>query len=171
MTGLALAAGAVLREARPEDVPGIFARVVDLAVYEREPDAVVGTEAMLRGTLFCPDPSAFAHVVELDGEILGIAIWFRNYSSWTGRTGIHLEDLFVLESERGNGYGRALLGALAAVCVERGYGRLEWSVLDWNEPSIAFYRSLGAESLDEWTTFRASGEALAALAQRDAPAG
>jgi len=169
MTDRVLAAGAILREARPDDVPGMFARIVDLAVYELEPDAVVGTEEMLREALFGADPSVFAHVIERDGEILGIAIWFLNYSTWTGRLGIYLEDLFVLESERGNGYGQALLRELAAVCIERGYSRLQWSVLDWNEPSIAFYRALGAEALDEWTTFRVSGDALAELARRESP--
>jgi len=162
----ALDGGATLREARPEDVPGVFARIVDLAVYEREPDAVTGTEPMLREALFGPEPRVHCHVVERGGEILGIAIWFLSYSTWTGTHGIHLEDLFVAPAERRHGYGRALLRELAAICVDRGYARLEWAVLDWNEPSIAFYRSLGAEPLDEWTTYRLTGGALEALGRR-----
>ncbi|WP_125131660.1 GNAT family N-acetyltransferase [Microbacterium sp. 10M-3C3] len=154
----------VLRPARPGDEAGILAAIVALAVYEREPDAVENSEADLRESLFGPSPRAFAHVVERDGAILGIAIWFLTYSTWTGRHGIWLEDLWVAESERGRGYGKALLASLAAECVERGYSRLEWTVLDWNAPSIAFYRSVGAEPMDEWTTQRMSGAALEALA-------
>ncbi len=166
MTPRELPAGAVLRVAVPEDLPGIYARIVDLAVYEREPDAVTGTEAMLGETLFGADPRVFCHVVARGDEILGIAIWFLSYSTWIGTLGIYLEDLFVLESERGHGYGRAFLTELAAICIERGYTRFQWSVLDWNEPSIAFYRSLGAEPLEDWTTYRVSGDALRALALR-----
>jgi GNAT superfamily N-acetyltransferase len=106
----------------------------------------------------------FAHVVEKGGQIVAIAVWFLNYSTWTGRNGLYLEDLFVREAERRHGYGRALLKALAEVCVERGYRRLEWSVLDWNEPSIRFYRSIGATGMDEWTVQRLSGDALTRLA-------
>ncbi|MBO1768690.1 GNAT family N-acetyltransferase [Agrococcus sp. TF02-05] len=136
-----------------------------LAVYEREPDAVENTEGMLTATLFGDEPRAFAHVVERYGAIVGIAIWFLTYSTWTGTHGIWLEDLYVDEAQRGRGYGRALMAALAAECVERGYRRFEWTVLDWNEPSIGFYRSIGAEPLDEWTTQRLTGDALAALAR------
>ncbi len=105
----------------------------------------------------------FAHVVERDGAIAGIAIWFLTYSTWTGRPGIWLEDLYVSDEHRGRGYGKALIASLAVLCVERGYSRLEWTVLDWNEPSIAFYRALGAQPQDEWTTQRMTGEALRAL--------
>lgn len=154
----------VLRPARPGDEAGILAGIVALAVYEREPDAVENTEADLRASLFGASPRVFAHVVERDGSIVGIAIWFLTYSTWTGRHGIWLEDLWVAESERGRGYGKALLASLAAECIERGYSRLEWTVLDWNAPSIAFYRSVGAEPMDEWTTQRMSGAALGALA-------
>ncbi|HWL02425.1 MAG TPA: GNAT family N-acetyltransferase [Microbacteriaceae bacterium] len=164
MRGRTLDDGAVLRAAKPRDVPAIHARIVDLAVYEREPDAVTGTPEMLRDVLFGPDARVHCHVIERDDEILGIALWFLNYSTWTGTHGIHLEDLFVLESERGRGYGKAFLAELARICVARGYARFEWSVLDWNEPSIAFYRSLGAEALDDWTGYRLTGRALAALA-------
>ncbi|MGP3536193.1 GNAT family N-acetyltransferase [Microbacterium sp. RD1] len=158
--------GATVRAARPGDEAGILAGIVALAVYEREPDAVENTEEALRGTLFVSDPRAFAHVVEKDGEIVGIALWFLTYSTWTGRHGVWLEDLWVDEGHRGAGYGTALLASLATVCVERGYSRLEWTVLDWNAPSIAFYRALGAAPMAEWTTQRVSGDVLAALAER-----
>ena len=154
----------ILREARPGDEAGILACITALAVYEREPDAVHNTVEALTATLFGPEPRAFAHVVERDGSIVGIAVWFITYSTWTGRHGIWLEDLFVLGSERGRGYGKALMQALAAVCVEREYSRFEWTVLDWNEPAIGFYRSLGVTPQSEWTTQRLSGEALSALA-------
>ncbi|HEV3379531.1 MAG TPA: GNAT family N-acetyltransferase [Trebonia sp.] len=156
--------GAVLRRARPGDEGGILECIRALAEYEKEPDAVQTTAEDLRRALFGQSPSVFAHVVEKDGQIIAIAVWFLNYSTWTGRHGLYLEDVFVRESERRNGYGRALLKALAEVCVERGYGRFEWAVLDWNEPSIAFYRSLGAVGMDEWTVQRVSGDALARLA-------
>ena len=161
-----LSDGASLRAAQPGDEPGILACIHALAEYEREPDAVANTTAMLSETLFGADPHAFAHVVEREGRIVGIALWFLTYSTWTGRHGIWLEDLFVDESERGRGYGTALIATLAAVCVERGYSRLEWTVLDWNAPSIAFYRSLGAAPMDEWTTQRLSGDGLEAVAAR-----
>jgi GNAT superfamily N-acetyltransferase len=159
-----LSDGAVLRAARPGDESGILACIQQLADYEREPDAVTGTVAMLAESLFGADPGVFAHVVERDGAIVGIAVWFRTYSTWTGRHGVWLEDLFVEEAQRGYGYGKALIASLAAVCVERGYSRLEWTVLDWNAPSIAFYRSLGAVPMEEWTTQRLTGDELASLA-------
>lgn len=159
-----LGAGATLRRARPGDESGILECIRTLAEYEKEPDAVETTAADLRRVLFGPSPSVFAHVIEKDGQIVAIAVWFLNFSTWTGRNGLYLEDIFVRESERRNGYGRALLKALAEVCVERGYRRFEWSVLDWNEPSIAFYRSVGAMGMDEWTVQRLSGDALARLA-------
>lgn len=159
-----LAGGATLREARPGDESGILDRIRDLAAYEREPDAVANTAEAIAETLFGPDPRAFAHVVERDGEIAGIAVWFLTYSTWTGRHGIWLEDLVVAEAHRAHGYGRALLTSLAEVCVARGYTRLEWSVLDWNEPALGFYRALGAQPMSEWTTQRLDGAALAAVA-------
>lgn len=161
---MTLSHGAVIREARPGDEAGILACIHALAVYEREPDAVDNTVADLTTTLFGTDPRAFAHVVERDGQVVGIAVWFITYSTWTGRHGIWLEDLFVLDSERGRGYGKALMRALATLCVARGYGRFEWTVLDWNEPAIGFYRSLGVTPMHEWTTQRLTGDALAALA-------
>ena len=166
MTPRTLPDGAVLREARRGDEPGILASIHALAVYEREPDAVDNTVEAIAETFFGAEPKAFAHVVERDGEIVGIAIWFLTYSTWTGRHGIWLEDLIVDETQRGRGYGKALIASLAAVCVEREYTRLEWTVLDWNAPAIAFYRSLAAAPMDEWTTQRLTGDALQALAQR-----
>jgi len=157
--------GAILREARPGDEAGLLACIRGLAEYEREPDAVENTVDALARTLFGQKPHAFAHVVERDGEIVGIAIWFLTYSTWTGTHGIWLEDLFVDDAQRGRGYGKALMASLAAVCVERGYARFEWSVLDWNEPSIAFYRSIGAVPMDEWTTQRLTGTHLEELAR------
>lgn len=154
------ATAAVIREACPEDVEGIHARIRDLAEYEREPDAVRGTPEELRTTLFGPDPAVFCHVAEVEGRIVGIALWFLTYSTWEARHGIWLEDLFVLPEQRGSGIGLALLQGLAAICRERGYRRLEWCVLDWNEPSIRFYESVGARPQSDWTTYRLTGEAL-----------
>jgi GNAT superfamily N-acetyltransferase len=160
--------GAVLRAARSGDEPGILACIQGLAEYEREPDAVLNTAEALAETLFGDDPRASVHVIEHEGEIVGIAIWFVTYSTWTGRHGIWLEDLFVADSCRGRGFGRALIASLASICVERGYSRLEWTVLDWNAPSIAFYRSLGALPMEEWTTQRLIGADLEALARSSA---
>jgi GNAT superfamily N-acetyltransferase len=155
---------ATLRTARPGDGAGILACIQALAEYEREPDAVENTVDALTSTLFGEDPKAFAHVVERDGAIVGIALWFLTYSTWTGRHGVWLEDLYVDDAQRGRGYGTALISSLAQVCVERGYSRLEWTVLDWNAPAVAFYRALSAVPMDEWTTERLTGDALAALA-------
>ena len=158
-----------IREATPADVPTILRLVRELAEYEREPDAVKATEESFLTTMFPAkgDPTVFGHVAEVDGEdgpeVVGIAIWFLSFSTWTGTNGIWLEDLYVTPSQRGTGLGKQLLTRLAQVCVERGYRRLEWTVLDWNEPSIAFYRSLGAVPMEEWTTNRLAGDALAAL--------
>ena len=157
--------GTVLRAASPGDEAGLLAAIQALADYEREPDAVENTAADLTSSLFGPDPRVFAHVVEREERIVGIAIWFLTYSTWTGRHGIWLEDLFVDADQRGRGYGKALIASLGAVALQRGYSRVEWTVLDWNAPSIAFYRSLGAEPMDEWTTQRMSGPALEALAR------
>ncbi|WP_424447775.1 N-acetyltransferase family protein [Microbacterium arborescens] len=164
MTPRDLPGGAVLRAARPGDETGILDCIRALAVYEKEPDAVENTADALRDTLFGAEPRAFCHVVEREGVIVGIAIWFLTYSTWTGRHGVWLEDLFVDEAQRGSGYGKALISSLAEVCFDRGYSRLEWTVLDWNAPSIAFYRSIGAAPMTEWTTQRLTGDALLALA-------
>ncbi|GAB4098863.1 GNAT family N-acetyltransferase [Sinomonas halotolerans] len=162
---------AVLRQATPEDVPVILELIHELAVYEKEPDAVRNTPEALGAALFGPAPAVFAHVVEEhDGgaspRVVGFALWFLNYSTWEGTHGIYLEDLYVRPEARGHGHGRALLQELARTAVERGYARVEWSVLKWNEPSIGFYRSLGAVPLDEWDTFRLTGSALAAFGTR-----
>jgi GNAT superfamily N-acetyltransferase len=153
-----------VRMATEEDIPAIVQLVRDLAEYEREPDAVELTEDALRQALFGPSPSVFAHVIDHhNGDerfVAGFALWFLNYSTWRGKHGIHLEDLYVKPELRGLGYGRALLQTLAAICVERGYGRFEWAVLDWNTPSIDFYKSHGAVAMDEWTVFRLTDGAL-----------
>jgi GNAT superfamily N-acetyltransferase len=153
-----------IREARREDVPTILQLIHDLAVYEKEPDAVRNTPEGLEEALFGSDPRIFAHVAEDDGGVQGFALWFLNYSTWEGVHGIYLEDLYVRPEARGAGYGKALLQALAGIAAERGYARVEWSVLNWNEPSIQFYRSLGALPQEEWTTFRLSGAPLAGFA-------
>ena len=147
--------------------------VHELAEYERSPELCTLTEEQLHAALFGPEAVARCHVAEveaemeaeMEAEVVGCAIWFRNFSTWRGVPGIYLEDLFVRPSHRGSGLGRALLAELAAVCVERGYARLEWQVLDWNEPSIGFYRALGAVAMDEWTTYRLDGEALTTFAK------
>lgn len=155
----------MIREARAEDVAAVVGLVHELAEYERSPELCTLTEEQLHAAVFGPDAVASCHVAEVDGEVVGCAIWFRNFSTWRGVPGIYLEDLFVRPSHRGSGLGKALLAALAAVCAERGYARLEWQVLDWNEPSIGFYRALGAVAMDEWTTFRLDGDALATFAK------
>jgi GNAT superfamily N-acetyltransferase len=150
----------VIREATPADLPVVLDLIRDLAEYEREPDAVVATEAGLFDALFGDDGFASCHIAELDGSAVGFALWFRNFSTWLGRPGIYLEDLFVRPEARGTGLGKLLLMTLVDIARERGYGRVEWSVLDWNEPAIGFYRSLGATPNDEWTVWRLSGDAL-----------
>jgi GNAT superfamily N-acetyltransferase len=153
----------VIRPATEGDVPEIVAMVHELAEYERAPEECHLTEHQLTDALFGPTPALFGHVALVDGEAAGCALSFLNFSTWRGVHGIYLEDLFVRPRFRGHGLGRALLARLAQECVTRGLGRLEWSVLDWNAPSIGFYRALGAVSLDEWTTFRLDGAALTAL--------
>ena len=153
-----------IRPAREGDLDIIIELIHALAEYEREPDAVELERDTLRDHLFGPRPYAEVLIAETDaGASAGFALFFHNFSTWKGKPGIWLEDLFVRPELRGHGYGRALLGSLAALAVERGCGRLEWSVLDWNEPSIGFYRSLGAIAMDEWTTYRLTGEALSAV--------
>jgi GNAT superfamily N-acetyltransferase len=154
----------VIRQARPADVPAIYQLIRDLADYERALNEVTGTQEDLHRSLFGPQAAVFAHVAEHDGQIGGFALWFLNYSTWLCQHGIYLEDLYVKPGLRGLGLGRALLAELAALCVERGYGRLEWWVLDWNEPARGFYASLGAGSMDDWTVHRLTGHALAELA-------
>ena len=146
------------------DVPLILAFIRGLAEYEKLAHACVATEADLRRTLFGPRPYAEVLIARLGGEPAGFALFFHNYSTFLGKPGIYLEDLFVRPAHRGRGVGKALLAELARLARDRGCGRVEWSVLDWNEPSIAFYKSLGAVPMDEWTTFRLSEDAIARLA-------
>ena len=154
----------MIRPARPEDVPAILSLIRALARYEKLEHEVVGTEADLREHLFGDPPRAEVAIVEDGGHIAAFALFFPNYSTFLCKPGLYLEDLFVLPEHRRKGYGRALLGHLARLAVERGCGRFEWAVLDWNEPAIAFYRSLGARTLDDWRIFRVTGEALGQLA-------
>ena len=154
-----------IRRAVPEDVLTMHQLIRDLADYEQELDSARATPQQLRESFFSDSPNVFCDLVETDeGDVAGFAVWFLNYSTWTGTHGIFLEDLFVSPEFRGRGYGKALLVHLAQECVAKGYHRLKWSVLDWNQPSIDFYRSIGAESMDEWTEFRLTGDALLNLA-------
>jgi len=156
----------MIRPATPEDVATILQFVRDLARFEREPDAVEATEAMLTEALFGATPAAEAVIAENEGQAQGFALFFHNFSTWTGRRGLYLEDLYVTPEARGQGVGTALLRHLAALAVERECGRFEWSVLDWNANAIAFYRQMGAVGLDDWTIQRVSGDALLRLATR-----
>jgi GNAT superfamily N-acetyltransferase len=155
-----------VRPVRPEDVPAVVGLVRELADYEKALHEVQLTEEQLTGVLFGESPALFGHVAEQDGVVVGIALWFLNFSTWRGTHGIYLEDLYVQPQQRGRGIGKELLRTLAEVCVERGYARLEWSVLDWNTPSIDFYKAAGAIPMDEWTVFRLTDEALSTFADR-----
>jgi len=154
-----------IRQAVVDDVATIHQLIRDLAHYERAPEMARATPEQLHESFFSDAPNVFCDLIESDeGEVAGFAVWFLNYSTWTGTHGIFLEDLFVKPEFRGRGYGKALLIHLARECVAKGYHRLKWTVLDWNKPSIDFYRSLGAEALDEWIEYRLTEGALAALA-------
>ncbi|MGW7300322.1 N-acetyltransferase family protein [Streptomyces sp. NPDC054829] len=155
----------MIRTATPADIPVIHALVRELAEYEKALDEVKATEEQLLEALFGERPAAYAHLAVDDttGEPVGFALWFLNFSTWRGVHGIYLEDLYVRPTARGAGHGKALLAELARICVERGYQRLEWSVLNWNTPSIQFYESLGARPQDEWTVYRLTDEALVTL--------
>ncbi len=153
-----------IRTATPADVPQILAFIRALAIYEREPDAVVATEADLLRDGFGPNPFYFCLIAEQDGQPAGFALYFFNYSTWVGRPGLYLEDLFVQPDFRGLGIGKALLQRIAAIAVEKECRRLQWAVLDWNTPAIDFYRAMGAEFMDEWRNVRVSGDALLRLA-------
>ncbi len=153
-----------IRLATPDDTPLILACIRGLAEYERMADQVVATEELLREQLFGPEPGAEVLIAEWDGAPAGFALFFHNFSTFLGRRGLWLEDLFVFPTFRGHGIGKSLLARLAAIAVERQCGRLEWWVLDWNEDAIGFYRALGAEAMDEWTVFRLTGDALVRLA-------
>lgn len=155
-----------IRPAEPGDVDAMHQLIIDLAVYEKAPDAVEASSQDLADALFSQsksatgNPALFAHVAEIEGEVVGMAIWFLNYSTWLGSHGIYLEDLYVKPEQRGAGIGKALLQTLAKTCIERGYTRFQWWVLDWNEPAIEFYRSQGAVAMDEWVVYRLSGQDL-----------
>jgi GNAT superfamily N-acetyltransferase len=155
-----------IRPATLHDVPLVLALVRELAVYEKLDHEVVADEALLADSLFGPRANIEAVIAELDGTPVGFALFFHNFSTFLGRRGLYLEDLFVRPAARGSGVGRALLRHLAKIAVERGCGRMEWAVLDWNEPAIGFYHTLGAKCVDEWKIFRVTGDALHALASR-----
>ncbi len=150
--------------ATPADLPVILELIRGLAAYEREPDAVKATEALLERALFGPRPAAEAALARWEGAPVALALWFTTFSTWTGRPGLWLEDIFVRPEYRRRGIARALMAYLARLARDRGYGRFEWSVLDWNRPALDFYRGLGAVAMDEWTTHRLSGAAIDRLA-------
>ncbi len=149
-----------VRPVRPDDVPAVLGMVRELAEYEKSEHEALMTAEQLHGALFGGSPALFGHVAEADGEVAGFALWFLNFSTWRGTHGIYLEDLYVRPGHRGSGLGRELLRTLAEECVTRGFSRLEWSVLDWNTPSIEFYRAAGAVPMDGWTVFRLTDDAL-----------
>ena len=154
-----------IHRARKEQAGLVLSFIRELAEYEKLSHEVEATEAMIDAALFGEEPRLFCEIAEWGGEAVGFAVWFVNFSTFSGRHGIYLEDLFVRPAHRGKGIGKALLAYLAKLCVQRGWSRLQWSVLDWNTPSITFYKSLGAEMMDEWTVCRINGAALTALAK------
>jgi GNAT superfamily N-acetyltransferase len=156
----------IIRPATPHDVPAILGFIHELAAYEELLHEVEATSEQLQQHLFGPQPKAHALMAELNGSRVGYALYFYNFSTFLGRPGIHLEDLYVQPAFRGQGLGKGMLIHLAKVAIAEGCGRLEWNVLNWNEPSIKFYKKLGAESMDDWTTMRVTGESLQQLAQR-----
>ena len=153
----------IIRPARKDEAGIILQLIHDLALYEKATHEVEATEKEIVETIFSENPKVFCELVEVDGDIAGMAIWFLNYSTWQGKHGIYLEDLFVKPEYRGRGYGKALLQHLAQICNEKGYGRFQWWVLDWNSPAIEFYRNLGAVAMDEWTVYRVAGDDLKSL--------
>ena len=156
-----------IRAAREGDAPLIFDLVRELAVYEKLDDTVDATPDAIAGALFSKEPRLFCDIAEWNGAAAGFAVWFLNFSTFRGRHGIYLEDLFVRPAYRGRGLGKALMAQLARRCVEQGLARFEWSVLDWNAPSIAFYKSIGADVMHEWKICRLSGPALQNFAAKD----
>lgn len=158
-----------IRAAAENDVPLILQFIRDLAEYERLSDKVIATEERLRASLFGSPRFAEVLIAEEDGAAVGFALFFHNYSTFLAQPGIYLEDLFVKPEARGRGYGKALLVRLAQLARERGGGRVEWAVLNWNQPSIDFYKALGAVPMDEWTVYRLTGDALASVADRPMP--
>ncbi|WP_024874827.1 GNAT family N-acetyltransferase [Saccharomonospora piscinae] len=159
-----------IRRVRESDVDTVVELVHDLAEYEKAPQECHLTAEGLRSALFGESPALYGHVAEVGGEVAGFTLWFLNFSTWRGVHGIYLEDLYVRPELRGTGLGRALLAALAEECADRGYGRLEWWVLNWN-PAVEFYTSLGALPMDEWTVYRLADEPLTALAEQSRQAG
>jgi GNAT superfamily N-acetyltransferase len=157
----------IIRPARVEDVPVILQLIRDLATYERAPDEVTATEEQLVDVLFGERPAAEVLLAFEEQSPVGFAVFFHNFSTWLGRPGLYLEDLFVNPEKRGKGYGRAMLVELAKIARDRECGRLEWAVLDWNEPAIKFYRALGAKPMDEWTVFRLTRDGIAKLANSE----
>lgn len=155
----------IVRPATPADVPAILRLIRALATYEFEPNAVKATEESLNHTLFAQDAQVFGHVAEINGEVIGIAVWFLNYSTWTGKPGIYLEDLFVTDAARGTGAGRALFQALAREAEKRGCARIDWAVLDWNTSAMDFYRRIGGRPQSGWQPWRLDGAALEAMAR------
>ena len=155
-----------IRPATPDDVGTIMGFVRELATFEKAPEQVTSTDAAMHEALFGAHPAAEAIIAELDGERVGMAVFYHNFSTWTGVRGIWLDDLYITPAARGSGAGRALLGHLAGIAIDRGCARFEWWVLDWNERAIEFYRKVGAEAMDEWTTQRVTGDALLKLAGR-----
>ena len=153
-----------IRTAAPPDVADIVAMIHQLALFERAPEDCTVTGKQISTALFGNDPAAYCHMAEVDGEVAAMALWFRNFSTWDGVAGIHLEDLYVRERYRRRGVARALLSTLAAECVQRGYSRLSWAVLDWNADAIALYDAVGGRRQSEWITYRVSGPELDALA-------
>jgi GNAT superfamily N-acetyltransferase len=164
MSPITTASGAVIRLAGPDDVPHILRFINELADYEKLSHEVVATEAKLTDTLFSDNPAAEVLIAERNGKPVGMALFFSNYSTFLAQPGIHLEDLYVQPDQRGSGVGKALITSLAKLAVDRGCGRLEWMVLDWNEPARQFYRALGASAMDGWLTKRVSGDSLHAMA-------
>ena len=154
-----------VRPATSDDVPAILRLIKALATYEREPHAVRATHETLMHTFFSDDAHVFAHVADKAGEVVGTTVWFLNYSTWTGRSGLYLEDLFVSENARDRGVGRALFRALAREAIARGCARIDWAVLDWNTPAMAFYRAIGGRRMSGWEPWRLDGEGLEALAR------
>jgi len=154
-----------IRSARRDEALVILQLIKDLAEYEKAPDEVDTTEKEILETIFADNPKVFCDFVEVNGDVAGMAIWFLNYSTWQGKHGIYLEDLYVKPEYRGRGFGKALLQHLASICNQRGYGRFQWWVLDWNSPAIEFYRSLGAEAMSEWTVYRVTGDPLRKLGE------
>lgn len=154
-----------IRYAQKKDVARILQLIQNLANHEKVPEKAVATFEQIEDSLFSSIPSAYCHVAEVDDVVVGISLWFLNYSTWIGKQGIYLEDLYIDPAHRGKGFGTQFLKELAKICIERGYGSLRWWVLDWNQTSIDFYESLGAQPMNEWTVYRMSGDALKKLGE------